>query len=258
MPMIATTIISSRRVNPLEKDCFTTPHADPPVSPPSRHYPTQSYISPCRPASFFIHRDLDEIEIGVAHVDRTDEAGGAGFPDRSLNHRDAVQLQPADDLVQRQRRDEAQIERSRDRDVRARLELPAPLVQVDLLVAEGEREALLGRRLELHQLHPERFAVEADAGFPVARGKDDVVDVVDHRMFFCLNAVISAAEYPISRRTVSVCSPNFGAAERIAPGVAESLGTIPGTFSGSPSLATISWIMPRARKCGSAAMSAAV
>src|SRR5688500_20386920 len=93
MPMIATTIISSSRVNPLERCCFTTHHADPRVSPPSRHYPTQSYILGPPGASFFIHGDLDQIEIGVAHVHRTDGTDGAGFPHRPLNQRDPVLLQ---------------------------------------------------------------------------------------------------------------------------------------------------------------------
>jgi hypothetical protein len=57
---------------------------------------------------------------------------------------------------------------------------------------------------------------------------------------------MSSPEYPRDFNTASVCSPSFGAGVRIAPGVSESLGMMPGTFSSSPSPATMSWIMPRA------------
>src|SRR5690348_309679 len=64
--------------------------------------------------------------------------------------------------------------------MRARRELAPPFMQVDLLGAEGEGEPLFGRRPERHELHAEHFRVEADAGRLVARGEDDVVEVVDH------------------------------------------------------------------------------
>src|SRR5260221_681758 len=66
-------------------------------------------------------------------------------------------LETLDDLVQRHRGDEAQIERPGHGDMRPRLELAAPLVQVDLLLAEAEREPLRGRRLEVRELHAEHF-----------------------------------------------------------------------------------------------------
>src|SRR3954452_17968140 len=53
-------------------------------------------------------------------------------------------------------------------------------MKVDLLFAEAEREALFGRRPERDELHAEHFRVETDAGRLVARGEDDVVDMVDH------------------------------------------------------------------------------
>jgi hypothetical protein len=64
--------------------------------------------------------------------------------------------------------------------VRPRRELFAPFVHVDFLAAEGKGEALLGRRLEGDKLHAEHLGIEADAALLVARGEDDVVDVVDH------------------------------------------------------------------------------
>src|SRR5258705_12016559 len=120
-------------------------------------------------------------------------------------------------------------------------------MQIDLLHAELEREALLGRRAEALELHAEHLCVEAYARSQVARGKDDMVDVVDHQMILlCLKREISAAPNPREAKTCSVCSPSFDAGLRIAPGVAESLGMMPGTLSGSPSPARTSWIMPRA------------
>jgi hypothetical protein len=53
-----------------------------------------------------------------------------------------------------------------------------------------------------------------------------VVDVVDDRILRLRNAAMSAAEKSSPRRISSVCSPSFGAGLRMAPGVAESFGTI--------------------------------
>ncbi len=54
----------------------------------------------------------------------------------------------------------------------------------------------------------------------------------------------------------SVCSPSAGPSQRVAPGVSESLGTMPGTFSGVPSPSANCSIMARAPNCGSLNMSA--
>src|SRR3954463_7519006 len=136
----------------------------------------------------------------------------------------------------------------------ARRELLAPFMHVDFLVAELEREALLGRCLKGGELHAEHFSVEADARCLVARGENDVVDVVDHTILSFLSWSISRAENFNSRSTSSVCSPSLGAALRILPGVDESLGTMPGTLSGSPSPAVTVSLMPPARKGGGAAV----
>src|SRR5258708_2864910 len=113
---------------------------------------------------------------GATHGDALAGAAGvgigvlaAGFPHRALDDPDLRLLQPLDDLVQRHGGDEAQIERSRHGDMRPGLELPAPLVQIDLLLAEAEREPLLGRRLEARELHAEHLGIEADARRLVAR-----------------------------------------------------------------------------------------
>src|SRR5262249_54611426 len=121
------------------------------------------------------------------------------------------------------------------------------LVQVDLLVAELEREALLGRRAKALELHAERLGVKADARREIARGQDDVVDVVDHQMIrFSLSREISSRPTPMEARISSVCSPSSGAGLRTARGVPKSCGITPGPLSRSPPPATMSWIMPRA------------
>src|SRR6266540_5860088 len=86
-------------------------------------------------------------------------------------------------LFQRHGSDKAQIQRARHRHVRARLEFPAPLVQVDLLPAELERQALPARGAEFLQLHAEHVGIKADAGVLVACGEDDMIDVIDHFLF---------------------------------------------------------------------------
>src|SRR5581483_5960087 len=86
--------------------------------------------------------------------------------------------EPGDHLGERQRRDEAQVERPRDRGRRLGLELAALLVQVDLLRAELERHAAFAEALERHAEHAR---VEIDAFARARGGEDDVVEMVDHR-----------------------------------------------------------------------------
>src|SRR6185503_9599602 len=119
-----------------------------------------------------------------------------------FKNRNLRRVQPLDDVLQRNTGDEAQVERPRHRHVRARGELLAPLVQVDLLLAEAERDALLGRRRERHQLHAEHLGVEADARHLVARGEDDVVYVVDHLRFRRRRRLYSSTLSPRWLRTL--------------------------------------------------------
>src|SRR2546422_11520779 len=111
----------------------------------------------CVPASSrsaFIYRNLHEVEIRIAHIDRAYRADRAGLLHRALDDFDVLRLQLADHCIERHSCDEAQIERSRHGDMRFRLALAPPLMQVDLLLAEAEREPLHRRRLEGRELHP--------------------------------------------------------------------------------------------------------
>src|SRR5690606_13729389 len=131
------------------------------------------------------HRDLDEVEVGVAHVDGADGARGARAPNGSFDDRDAVLLQPGDDVLQRAIGDEAQVEAAGHRQVRLGLDLAALHMQVDLLLAEDEGPALRGRRTAGEGLEPHAQCVdvEAHAGPLVGGGQYEVVEVIDHRAF---------------------------------------------------------------------------
>src|SRR5688572_21049694 len=80
-----------------------------------------------------VDRDFHQVEVRVAHVHRADRPPGPDLGHRSLDDPDVEYLQARDDVLQGDRGDEAQVERSRRRHVRARRELPAPFVHVDLL-----------------------------------------------------------------------------------------------------------------------------
>src|SRR5262249_30062325 len=134
-------------------------------------------------ALLLILRYLDEVEIRIAYVHRLHRSQGAGFRHRPFEDADSHRLQFLDDFRQRYRSDEAQVERTRNGDMRARNELLPPLMEVDLLAAELERQALLVRGTEFLERHAEHLDVEADARVLVARGQDDVVDVIDHVLF---------------------------------------------------------------------------
>src|SRR2546422_10906640 len=79
-------------------------------------------------------RDFDQIEIRVAHIYRTQPGHRSSLRYRPLDDFYFQFLQFPDDLVERHGGDEAKIERPWHGDMRARLELLAPLVQVDFLL----------------------------------------------------------------------------------------------------------------------------
>src|SRR5438093_7708388 len=137
--------------------------------------------------------ELDEIEVRIAYVDRADRAGSSGLHHRALHYLDSRACQFRDHLFEGHASDEAQVQAAGHRHVRPGIELPAPFVQVDLLAAELEREALLGRRAEFFEPHAQDPGIEADAGVPVAGGEDDVIDAVDHFLSNFLRAFSKAS-----------------------------------------------------------------
>src|SRR5262249_20919289 len=80
------------------------------------------------------------------------------------------------------------VERPRRGDMGAGRELPAPFVQVDLLVAELESQPLCAGRPELLDLHSEDFSIEMQAGFQVPRRQDDMIDMVDQGFLFSIRS----------------------------------------------------------------------
>lgn len=125
--------------------------------------------------------DFDEIEVRVADVDGADPLRGAGACHGALHDGPVGLRQPFDHRVERDRGDEAQIQRARHRQVRLGLELLPAHVQIDLLVAEAKGDAPLAEAFELHAQHAR---VEIDGGVGLRGGQHQVVEVVDHEKGF--------------------------------------------------------------------------
>ena len=66
-------------------------------------------------------------------------------------------------------------------------------------------------------------------------GRAGVATFLTMSYILFVNPAILSVSYPNDDRTSSVCSPSRGPSHRVAPGVSDSLGTMPGTFSGLPS-----------------------
>src|SRR5262249_21750094 len=101
-------------------------------------------------ARLSIIRDLDEVLVRVADIDRLDRPDGAGARSRSGDDRHLATLQVRDDLGDRHLGDEAQIARARGRPVGDETGDVVGRVQVDLLLAEAQRGASLAEFDDLH------------------------------------------------------------------------------------------------------------
>src|SRR5450830_1604410 len=82
--------------------------------------------------------DLDQVQVWVAHIDRADLLRRARAHHRAFDDGPGGGLQAFDHLGQRHGGDEAQVQRAGHRQVGLGLELAAPHMQVDLLLAELE------------------------------------------------------------------------------------------------------------------------
>ena len=131
-------------------------------------------------AHFF--RNLDQIAVGIAQIDRQQLAFRAGAHNWAFQHWPRIGLDPRNDLVQRLRRDEAKIEAAGRRRTGFRLKLFAAYVQVDLLPAEAEGLALYRRRAagKDFQAHAEQPRIKIDARLFVIRGQHKVVETFEH------------------------------------------------------------------------------
>ena len=121
--------------------------------------------------------DLDEVFVRIANVDRADREPRPGALARAGLDGDARFLQPGDHLVERPVGQEAQVERARRRQARLEPGIEARRVNVELVVAEAQRDPPLP---VLFFLHAEHARIEVEAFLEVAGREDDVVDAFYH------------------------------------------------------------------------------
>ncbi len=121
-------------------------------------------------------RDLDEVLVGIADVDRLDRADGAGARPRPGDDRHPAALQMGDEFGQRHLGDEAQIAGARGRLVGDQPRDVVSRVQVDLLLAETQRRPPFA---EMHDLHAEHPRVEGAGSLDVGDGQDEVIETRD-------------------------------------------------------------------------------
>src|SRR6185437_10346400 len=124
-------------------------------------------------------RDLDQVAVGIAEIDRHHRPERALALDRAKLDGDAAGLDVAHDLLERRLGDEAEIAGA-DRDMRRLgLKLPARHVEVDLLPAKGDggRPLAVGRRR--HHAGAQHALIEAERRLEVAHGEHDMIEAVD-------------------------------------------------------------------------------
>src|SRR5205085_10091054 len=93
------------------------------------------------------------------------------------------------------------------------------------LPAHGDLDALLLQRGRC------RRAPRGEA----ERGSESEADRDGHAMTpLARRSRCLSSSYPSSRSTSAVCSPSRGPSQRVTPGVADSLGTMPGKSTSSP------------------------
>src|SRR5687768_831275 len=88
-------------------------------------------------------RYFDQVLVRIAHVDRAQGEARPGAIGRSLLDRDAFLLEVRDHLVERPVGEEAEIKRARRGRARLDAGVEAGRVDVELVVAEPERDAVL-------------------------------------------------------------------------------------------------------------------
>src|SRR5439155_10506249 len=113
------------------------------------------------------------VAVGIAEVHRPQRAARAGLPNGAELDGDAFTSQMSDDVIERNVRAEAEIDRSRRRDARVRLELAAGLMEVELRISEGEGAPALRKG---DRAHPQCAFVKGDGAIDVSDRQDDVID----------------------------------------------------------------------------------
>src|SRR5439155_1195396 len=134
------------------------------------------------------------VAVGIAEVHRPQRAARAGLRNGAELDGDAFASQMSDDVVERNVRAEADIDRSRRRDARVRLELAAGLMEVELPFSEGEGAPALR---EGDSAHPQCSFVKGD-------GAIDVADLARERVLHPLTLGEKTAEEPPLRGAEAV------------------------------------------------------
>src|SRR5688572_14832429 len=122
-------------------------------------------------------RYFDQILVRIAHVDRAQGEARPGAIGRPFLDRDAFLLEVRDHLIERAIGEEAQVERPGRRRARLDAGFETGRMDIELVVAEPERDAVLAVALDFH---PQHARVEVEAALEVARRDDDVVESLDH------------------------------------------------------------------------------
>src|SRR6516162_2894770 len=104
------------------------------------------------PAS--IIRNLDQVEVGIANIDRLDRADRTGARPWSGYDRNAAAFEMRRHFGERYRRDKAQIGRTRGRSVAYQTRNVVGGMQVDLLLTKAQRGAAFAKANDLHAQHP--------------------------------------------------------------------------------------------------------
>src|SRR5690242_2889957 len=138
----------------------------------------QRAVGPIRPLLALRRlRDLDQVLVGIAKVNRADREARARADNRSLLDGDLLALEMRDDLVERAVGEKAHVERSRGRDARLDARLVTGRMHVELVVAEAQRDAV---RAVILDCHAEHARVEVEAALEILRRDDDVIESADH------------------------------------------------------------------------------
>lgn len=122
-------------------------------------------------------RNLDEIEVGITHIDRADRTNSTCAVDRAFDDRNIAILQLTNNNIKRAGCDEAKIQSTWYWRMRLGLKLMPLHMDIDLLLAEHKRLATLPERL---QAHPQSVNVEGHARIEVDRGEDQMVEAINH------------------------------------------------------------------------------
>jgi len=121
---------------------------------------------------------LDQVAVGIAEIKRSQRPGCAGLVDRAYFDRDARRADVRHRVVERHRRDQAEIGGAGRRLLRARCEFVFGTMQVELLRAEGQR---LASGAEGHFPHAQHLDVETYRCVDVGNGQHHVVQAVDRQ-----------------------------------------------------------------------------